>query len=293
MLLFARYIRFYPLLLAVVFASMMPSGASAAPPPFPDSELIERSEESVSRYRLVLSELKHQRADTFGERELRVSGERERSVYNLPDGVSLEEVRVYFRRQTDGQRTLYECIGIDCGSSNFWANDVFDFSSLVSRDKDQAYFVTIEPYADTQKLTMVYISMRGGRQPKVLIDQLVTRAPLKIGQVTQDEVLASLSVTSGWLPGFVADSRGVNVTESQILFDAVQGLSVGLKTRLHLMVHCYDGAHIKDTLECSERLADQVRKSLPGIDVRAQGALTPAPAANRQPAVRFTFWPGR
>ena len=231
MLLFARYIRFYPLLLAVVFASMMPSGASAAPPPFPDSELIERSEESVSRYRLVLSELKHQRADTFGERELRVSGERERTVYNLPDGVSLEEVRVYFRRQTDGQRTLYECIGIDCGSSNFWANDVFDLSSLVSRDKDQAYFVTIEPYADTQKLTMVYISMRGGRQPKVLIDQLVTRAPLKIGQVTQDEVLASLSVTSGWLPGFVADSRGVNVTESQILFDAIQGLSVGLKTR--------------------------------------------------------------
>ncbi len=258
----------------------MPSGASAAPPPFPDSELIERSEESVSRYRLVLSELKHQRADTFGERELRVSGERERTVYNLPDGVSLEEVRVYFRRQTDGQRTLYECIGIDCGSSNFWAND-------------QAYFVTIEPYADTQKLTMVYISMRGGRQPKVLIDQLVTRAPLKIGQVTQDEVLASLSVTSGWLPGFVADSRGVNVTESQILFDAIQGLSVGLKTRLHLMVHCYDGAHIKDTLECSERLAEQVRKALPGIDVRALGALTPAPAADRRPAVRFTFWPGR
>ena len=138
MLLFARYTRFYPLLLAVLFASVMPAGVSAAPPPFPDSELIERSEESVSRYRLVLSELKHQRADTFGERELRVSGERERSVYNLPDGVSLEEVRVYFRRQTDGQRTLYECIGIDCGSSNFWANDVFDLSSLVSRDKDQA-----------------------------------------------------------------------------------------------------------------------------------------------------------
>ena len=232
MLLFAA-LSVLPLLLAVVFASVMPAGVSAAPPPFPDSELNERSEESVSRYRLVLSELKHQRADTFGERELRVSGERERSVYNLPDGVRLEEVRVYFRRQTDGQRTLYVCIGIDCGSSNFWANDVFDLSSLVSRDKDQAYFVTIEPYADTQKLTMVYISMRGGRQPKVLIDQLVTRAPLKIGQVTQDEVLASLSVTSGWLPGFVADSRGVNVTESQILFDAIQGLSVGLKTRLH------------------------------------------------------------
>ena len=293
MLHFARYtqVSFYHL--AVLIAFLMPFPASAAPAPFPDSELIDRSEEDVSRYRLVLSELKHQRADTFGERELRVSGERLRTLYNLPDGVGLEEVRVYFRRQTDGQRTLYECIGIDCGSSNFWANDVFDVSSLVSRDKDQAYFVTIEPYADTQKLTMVYISMRGGRQPKVLIDQVVTRTPLKIGQVTQDEVLASLSVTSGWLPGFVADSRGVNVTESQILFDAVQGLSVGLRSRLHLMVHCYDGAHIKDTLECSERLAEQVRKALPGIDVRAHGALTPAPSADRRPAVRFTFWPGR
>lgn len=265
----------------------------AAPAPFPDSQLIEESEQTVQRYRLVLSELKRQRADTFGERELRVAGDLSRQIYDLPNGVSLEEARQYFRLQSLNKRTLYECIGIDCGSSNFWANDVFGVSSLVSRDKDQAYFVTLEPYADTHRLIMVYLSMRGGRQPKVLIDQLVTASPLRIGLVTEDEVVASLSVTSGWLPGFVTEGTDLKVEESGILLGAIRGLSVGAKARLNLIVHCYEGAHMGDTLACSEVLAKQLESQLPGVAVRAHGALTPSPTADRKPAVRFTFWPGR
>lgn len=271
----------------------LPTTLHAAPTPFPDSQLIEESTQSIQRYRLVLSELKRQRADTFGERELRVAGELSRQVYDLPNGLSLEEARQYFRKQSLNKRTLYECIGIDCGSSNFWANDVFGVSSLVSRDKDQAYFVTLEPYADSHRLVMVYLSMRGGRQPKVLIDQLVTASPLQIGLVTEDEVAASLSVTSGWLPGFVTSGVNINIEDSGILLGVINGLSVGAKARLNLIVHCYDGAHMIDTLACSEALAEQLKEQLPDVAVRAQGALTPSPSADRKPAVRFIFWPGR
>ena len=281
-------------LVAVILACIATGQVSyAAAAIFPGSELIESSQDNVQRYRLVLSELKHQRADTFGEREMRLAGTLKRSVFQLPSGVGLEEVRLFFRRQIDGERTLYECIGIDCGSSNFWANDVFDVASLVSRDKDQAYFVTLEPYADGHRLTMVYIAMRGGRQPKVLIDELVTDQPVRIGQVTQEEVVAALSVTSGWLPGFSTTGGQLDLEDSQIMLDVIRGLSPGLQSRLHLMVHCYDGAHIGDTLECSDALAEQLRKALPGIDIRGQGALSPAPGADRRPALRFTFWPGR
>ncbi|MEC8524151.1 MAG: hypothetical protein VXZ24_07950, partial [Pseudomonadota bacterium] len=117
--------------------------------------------------------------------------------------------------------------------------------------------------------------------------------PLRIGLVTEDEVVASLSVTSGWLPGFVTEGTDLKVEESGILLGAIRGLSVGAKARLNLIVHCYDGAHMGDTLACSEVLAKQLESQLPGVAVRAHGALTPSPTADRKPAVRFTFWPGR
>ncbi|MEK9711403.1 MAG: DUF4892 domain-containing protein [Thalassolituus sp.] len=272
---------------------LLPSFASAAPEPFPDSRVAETTTSTVHRYRLVLSELKRNQAETFGEKEVRLKGELTRTLYELPSGISLSEVAEYFRQQQGTERVLYQCQGIDCGSSNFWANEVFGIGRLVSRDKEQAYLATATQVQGKNRLTVVYISMRGGRQPKVLVDELITADSLMSAAVTENQVTTALSETSGWLPGLNARDGALDVGASAPLLNAIRGLSDGVRGRLHLMVHCYDGVRMSDTIDCAEGIAVQLREQLPDVDVRAQGALTPAPGSDRKPSLRFVFWPGR
>jgi len=272
---------------------LLPSLASAAPEPFPDSRVAETTTSTVHRYRLVLSELKRNQAETFGEKEVRLKGELTRTLYELPSGISLSEVAEYFRQQQGAERVLYQCQGIDCGSSNFWANEVFGIGRLVSRDKEQAYLATTTTMQGKNRLTVVYISMRGGRQPKVLVDELITADSLISGAVTENQVVTALSDTSGWLPGLNVLDGTLDVEASTPMLSAIRGLSDGVRARLHLMVHCYDGVRMGDTIDCAEGIAVKLRQQLPDVDIRAQGALTPAPGSDRKPSLRFVFWPGR
>ena len=269
-------------------------------PPFPGSTVnnaltinSQSSGSNVSRYRLVLSELDNKQGQVFGERECRLSGDLNRRVDELPAGLPLEEVLTHYLNQVDGERLLYLCRGIDCGSSHFWANDVFGISRLVSREKDQAYFASLSAKNGKNVVKIVYISLRGGREPKALIDTLTTTDAVMAQTATMSDVSAALAHTSGWLPGLVVNAGHVDIDSSQPLITVINQLSAGVKSRLQLIMHCYDGVHIDDTLACSNTLASELQSALPGLEVRAQGALTPSPDSAATPAVRFVIWPGR
>lgn len=248
---------------------------------------------AVTRYRLVLSELDNKQGQVFGERERRLNGLLNRRIDDLPLGLSLEEVLDHYLSQIESERLLYLCRGIDCGSSHFWANDVFGISRLVSREKEQAYFASLSAQNGKNIVKVVYISLRGGREPKVLIDTLETSDAVMADTVTMADVSGALAHTAGWLPGFITKAGHVDLERSQPLIDVINQLSVGVKSRLHLVVHCYDGVQIEDTLICSKTLANELQGTLSGIDVRAQGALTPSPDSAATPALRFVIWPGR
>lgn len=267
---------------------------ATAVPVFPGAKVAGSSDQTVSRYRLVLSELKHIQGNTFGEQERRLSGQLQRVIYDLPQGAGLDEVSAFFASSLADQQLLYRCDGIDCGSSHFWANDIFSEARLVSRDKEQAYFAALTSGADRNQLTIVYISQRGGRQGKVLVDTLLTTDPVFAGAATREQIRTTLASSSGWLPGMVVTGNAVDAQASAALLQELNGLATGVKSRLNLVLHCYRGAKIEDTLGCSENLANSLREQLDdSIHVYSAGALLPAPEAGAQYGLRFTFWPGR
>ena len=278
----------------IVFFFFVASVSSVALPVFPGATPGATSSDSVSRYRLVLSELKHIQGNTFGEQERRLSGQLQREIYDLPQGVGLSELSAFFSDALSGQQMLYQCLGIDCGSSHFWANDIFSEARLVSRDKEQAYLAALTSVDGKNQLTVIYISLRGGRQGKVLVDTLTTSDPVLAGAATREQIRTTLASSSGWLPGMVVAGNELDVQGSDALIQEINSLASGVKQRLNLVVHCYRGTKIDDTLACSEKLANSLREQLDGdIRVYSAGALLPAPETGVHFALRFTFWPGR
>lgn len=288
--------------MVIPFAFMLLGGfslTSQAVTPFPVSKQVDSVQKEVNRYRLVISGLKTEQATTFGEDERRLSGTLNRTVWRLQDDLSIDELFSFYREQFDGDaRVLYECLGLDCGSSAFWANDVFDNPRLVTREKDQAYMVALsDADGGKQKVTVVYIARRGSRQTMINVDEMITSDAVSDRQSLVAQINAELTHSAGWLPGFKTNKDQLDENASRELLTILANLSPVLKSRLNLIVHCYSAPHMEDNLRCSERLAESLRLHISNsnspVQIYAQGALTLAPENNLVPALRFVFWPRR
>lgn len=260
------------------------------------STLLEQTSEKVGHYRLVLSELKRTRATTHGEIEQKLAGHLWRRVWAMEGGLSLDEVRRFIWQQISPEHIIYQCQSLDCGSSHFWANEIFHNARLVTREKNQRYLVSSEKRPDGQYQTwVVYIVQRAAGQILVNIDQLVSNRA--ITALTVDRVHDVLNRNSGWLPGFVTDSGMLDEHQSASLIQALIQLSDIDKQRLYLIVHCYQGKHMADNMLCSERLAKQLRvatfKGSYELNILGQGALSEPPESSLKPALRYVYWPKR
>lgn len=266
--------------------------------PFPSSQLVEEKRSAPGHYRLVLSELKRTGAKTYGEQERRLSGQLWRRYWAVDDSFSLDEVGQFFDRQFKQMNLLYQCVGLDCGSSHFWANQVFDNGRLVGREANQRYWVGVRPAADGQtEVWVAYVVQRGSRQVYVALDRLMTAETVSRQVVSEQSIGAALRQHYGWLPGLVVNEGSLDQAQSQALLNVLKSLPGRDKRRLYLMVHCYDASHMADNLRCSERLAQQLRvATFDGeneLNILGQGALTAAPDDGVAPALRYVFWPQR
>jgi hypothetical protein len=255
----------------------------------------EQNQRNVN-YRLVLSELKRSQATTSGELELRVKGDLIRRVWTLPEHIPLAEVTRFYSDQLTSAEVLYACDGLDCGSSHFWANEIFSNSRLVGRDQQQIYRVFKQKdKTGMTRVFVLYVVQRGTRQVMVNLDELSTRDAVTAERSLTDQIDQALAASHGWLPGFAVDNGELNKRASEPLIRALQELTPSLKRRLYLIVHCYEASHMADNIACSERLAATLKgfEGLHELNVVGQGALTAAPHDGLQPALRFIFWPGR
>ncbi len=265
----------------------------------PGVRQIQAETETGVSYRLVLSELKRQSATTFGEQERAVFGDVRRRAWEINGRQDLEELTALFRRQMPEGQLLYQCQSLDCGSSHFWANEIFGNGRLVGRDRYQSYFVWAEPLANStgQRVYLFYAAGRGSRQTVIGLNVVDTQSPLTRAAVSHAAVEEALASSSGWLPGFVADHGSLDTDASAVLIEVIKGTSRGLKQRLFLTVHCYDDTNMLVNTQCSQRLAEQLRVAtydgVTELPVQGLGALVIPDSGGYQPRLRFVVWPRR
>lgn len=286
------------LLLSFLAAVVLPAQALTISP-FTQSQLQEEQRRELTDYRLVLSGLTRVQATTVPARELRLQGNLWRQVWAVDSGFAVADVAEHFFRQFNGLEVLYQCRALDCGSSHFWANEIFRNARLVGREQFQHYRVYVQQQAGstTKTLYVLYVMQRGSRQVMVNLDVFTTTDPVQSEGDLAAQVRQSLSRSHGWLPGFVVQSNQLDAAASKVLIDMLKSLSSAEKSRLYLLVHCYDSNDMSANQRCSERLAEQLRvQTFDGqreLQVLGQGALTASPGSDVQPALRFVFWPAR
>lgn len=266
--------------------------------PFSQSQLQDEQQQTVSSYRLVAGGLTRTQATTVPSRELRLNGTLWRRVWAVEPRFSLTEVATHFQRQLEALPTLYQCRALDCGSSHFWANEIFRNARLVGREQFQLYRVAVqqEPGSDRKILYVLYVMQRGTRQVMVNLDILTTTDAVSLNEDLSTLVRQQLSLSHGWLPGFEVQRNTLDVTASAPLLQVLKELPAAEKARLYLIVHCYDGNRMDENMRCSDALAGQLRQAVDGgpgqLNVQGLGALT-APPGEIKPALRFVFWPAR
>ena len=257
---------------------------------FPDSEISDYRTMPEVNYRVVLGSLQSVRGQVTPEASERLRGRLTRILYEISDGFTGQDVIDFFVEQMRfrGYNELFSCAGRACGSSEYWANDIFGNRILYGPVSNQFYLAMgseppgrffISAYVITrinrQLLAWVeIIEPEGGRDaavsgatPQSMRDQLRSNGGL---------IVPDLSFTA-------ADEL-----ESGMNLDNIIGLlNLDPQLRLHIVSHLRGEAGLEQLLSRSQTRAESIRQRLvaAGIDpsrlsARGLGPLSPLCAAD-------------
>ena len=134
------------------------------------AELDKQTAQTVRNYRFPLGAVVKINRDVRIDKEQELSGQLTRTTWEMPKSFDPNELLERLRDQVISQKgeILFECEGRDCGTSNIWANDLFNNADLYGRDDYQRYFAA---ELDDQYLA-AYAVRRGNRRVYLHLDQI-------------------------------------------------------------------------------------------------------------------------
>ncbi|MBL4581831.1 MAG: DUF4892 domain-containing protein [Gammaproteobacteria bacterium] len=108
---------------------------------FADSEIIERELQRDINYRIILGALERVRGEVIPEDSQRLRGDVTKITYEVSQEFTGDDVYAFYQEQLTSKNyeLLYTCKGRECGSSNYWANDVFRNRILYGPERNQHF----------------------------------------------------------------------------------------------------------------------------------------------------------
>lgn len=251
---------------------------------------------------LALSSYKKVDSSWLVDRSQRLSGNLERTTFELPADDNAEMGFAFFKDQIDkyNLRELFHCKARDCGTSNSWANNHFKIIQLYGMDQYQFYGAYEITNADEKPFyVVIYAVMRGNKRAYVQLDILHATKVNEFGVASSPETLSKLLNTNGYFvfPDFVnKDAQGsAHLQIKQAHIQAlVTLLNLQPKLTLALVGHDYSFATIEQQQNESKKNAEQVKMALVAAGVDAKrlqifglGSLAPAGRGDRSARVEI------
>lgn len=222
---------------------------------FTGSRQLYSSTTDVPRYRLFLSAPKKINSRWQFDREERLSATVTAKTYELGERFTLDDAvaAVSAAVRERSARQVYMCDGLDCGSSNAWANEVFGVRQLYGLDQNQSYRVWDLNQERGTSFLVAYIVQRGnGRLYAQLEWVRLTGTDRFHVHASRDAILNTLKTQSYYV---LADVQA----DIDALADALTS-NPGL--RVYIVGHAYGSGEAADIVARSERQAQVILEKL-------------------------------
>lgn len=237
---------------------------------FPDSDLVAVEFEEDANYRLVLGTLQRTRGVVVPENSERLRGDITKLRYEVSQEFSGEDVFQFFQQQFGelGYETLFTCSGRECGSSNYWANDIFRNRVLYGPERNQ-YFMALQT-AGADAHIVLYIITRGNRRTYAYLEIVEEEgAELPEISVPVTEVLATIGTTGSVAIPDLTFTNDRQLDNPEILASIAAEMSEQPELNFYIVAHLSGDQDLQPLLNRSTARAQTVRQQLINLGVDA------------------------
>ena len=230
--------------------------------PYPRSELLAHNErEDNETFRLPLGPPKRTGGVVGPDTSEIVVGKRTGTTWFVPNEQRTRVVYDFFKDQIVRRGTiLFECSGFSCGSSNYWANTVFERSILFGLDQEQRHLL-VRIDEDSTYYLSIYVVLRGTRALHANVDMIVA-AP-QVVSVDENAIVAALKRSARFAMG----SNEI-VTALPKVVDALR-LEPSFRVAVVGHTTLSAGESVTDAIARSERSAQDVRNRIISAGINA------------------------
>lgn len=254
---------------------------------FPDSEIVSRELLQDVNHRIVLGSLQRTRGVVIPENSERLRGDVSNIVYEVSQEFTGEDVYQYYREQMEARNyvELFNCSGRACGSSNFWANDIFSNRILYGPERNQYYMAMrtntglgeesyISVYIITRGNRRIYASLEfiepGGTQepmPEFIPEPLIETAIEIAGPAQTSDLLSLLREKRSVILPTLDFESDTQLSDAADLSSTVELLNRDASIRVYLVAHLQGAQPLEALLRRSATRAATVRERLIGLGV--------------------------
>lgn len=237
---------------------------------FPDSQIIDLEFEPDSNYSLIQGSLARTRGVVVPEQSERLRGDVTKIIYEISEEFNGDDVYQFFQDQIQdkGYDVLFSCSGRECGSSVYWANDIFQNRVLYGPERNQYYMAMRTPTTMGDPAHMVlYIITRGNRQLLAYLEVIQEAGTAPPVELLTTQILDEINEQgSAVLPGitFINDRQ---LTADADLTAVAQELNSSPEMNFYLVVHLGGNQDLDQLTNRSMIRAQTVRQGLINLGV--------------------------
>ena len=259
---------------------------------FPDSEIVEYDRTNELNHQLVLGTLQRTRGEVVPESAERLKGRVTRIVYAIPSDYQVSDVREFFAQQLRerGDSILFSCEGRACGSSNYWANDIFKRRILYGPERNQYYLAARSNTAlENDPFLALYLITRANKRLYAYVEIIESEIAVAPQALVNEGLLAATlrekgSVVLPWVQFNTADGGDEELDDPSALDYLVRLLRTDPEIRVYLVSHLTAPERsLESLLEQSENRAQLIKavlleKGIVGARIEAAGVGPLAPS---------------